>query len=430
MIIDSSEINFNEFKERTKYKEPPARRLIRNLISALYNNPSKASVFLVTNFYPKTSNELRSELNCYIFGCSSTSLQEQIRELKEFGIKSIFPRTIESYFENAIIKLSNLLAEKVRIRRKTRLAKKELWGYRKTLDGAVFGDLVAYNCIMASSDPYTKASNYLIFGTAATRGETDSQLDTLLLLLYLNKNKIYKLTPLHEIISEIFEYKGKTSSKEYGKLKIRITQSVTKRLNQAGLINYDVFKGRIRYGSLVNEKEIEEKVLESIKKLKRRYSPSAISRYKRYAEEILKYIAHNPGTSSEEILNYFGILIYSPVKTVLPMLRYAGLIEMVEGRTPEEQALINITKEGERYVEEYVKPILELLGVYDAFKDGITYSSLSKIVRPDLERIYEERNEKIDSLENYENLYEFQKRAIEARIRHQNESGNILRHSK
>ena len=167
MIIDSSEINFNEFVKKTKFKESSARDLIRNLISTLYNNPTKASVFLVTDFSPKTSYELLMQVNRYIFGCSSTSLTEQRRELKELGIKSISLITIESYFDNTIIKLSNL-AEKERIKKKTGLAEKELWGYRKTLDGAVFGDLVAYNCIMASSDPYTEASNYLIFGVANT----------------------------------------------------------------------------------------------------------------------------------------------------------------------------------------------------------------------------------------------------------------------
>jgi hypothetical protein len=430
MIIDSSEINFNEFVEKTKFKELSARDLIRNLISTLYNNPSKASVFLVTDSSPQTPYELQLQLNRYIFGCSSTSLQKQIRELKEFGIKNISRMTIESYFDGAIIKLSNNLAEKARIKMKTGLAEKELWGYRKTLDGAVFGDLVAFNCIMASSDPYVEASNYLIFGTANTNGESDSQIDTLLLLLYLNENKIYKPAPLHEIVSEIFEYKGSTFSKEYRKLKNRITVNATKRLNQAGLINYDVFRERIRYRSLVNEEEIEEKVSESIKKLKTIYSPKSIYKYKCYAKEILRYIIHNPGTSAEEILNYLGISSsYLNVRGALSMLRYAGLIEIVKGRTHEEQALINITKEGEYYVEEYVKPLLELLGIYDVFKDRISYSSLSKIVRPDLKRIYEERNEKIDSLMNYENLYEFQMRAIEARKRHQNESGHILRYS-
>ena len=428
MFIYSSEINFNEFVEKTKFKELSARDLIRNLFSTLYNNPTKASVFLVTDFYPKTSNELQLQLNRYIFGCSSTSLTEQRRELKELGIKSIFLRTIEDYFDNTIIKLSNL-AEKVRIKKKTGLAEKELWGYRKTLDGAVLGDLVAYDCIIASSDPYTKTSNYLIFGIASTPGEVDSQLDTLLLLLFLNENKIYKPTPLHEIVSEIFEYKGKTDSEEYLKLCARMTSCITKRLNKAGLIEYKVLKGRTRYRSLVSEGELEKKILESIKKLETKYSSSSINKkFKPLAEKILRYIIHHPGTSSKEISNSLGIP-HSSVMSVLPMLRYAGLIEIVEGRTSEERALINITKEGEYYVEEYVKPLLELLGIYDVFKDRISYSSLSKIVRPDLKRIYEERNEKIDSLMNYENLYEFQMRAIEARKRHQNESGHILRYS-
>jgi L-rhamnose mutarotase len=355
-------------------------------------------------------------------------LNEQIRELKELGIKSIFPRTIEGYFDKAIIKISNL-AEKVRIKRKTGLAEEELWGYRKTLDGAVFGDLVAYNCIIASSDPYTKASNYLIFGTANTSGEIDSQLTTLFLLLYLNEKKIYKPTPLHEIIREMFEYKGITCSKEYHNLLSQITDTVAKRLKQAGLINYDVFKESIRYRSLVNEEEIEEKASESIEKLKSKYSSSTIEGYKSYAKKVLEYIIHNPGASSKEILNFLGINNYSIVQGVLSMLRNARLIEIIEGRPNEERALINITKEGEYFVEIHVKPMLELLGIYDVFKDGITYSSFSKIVRPDLKRIYEERNEKIDSLMNYENLYAFQRRAIEARVRHQNESGNILKYS-
>jgi len=416
MIIDSSKINFKEFKEKTQFKELPARDLLRRLISTLYNNPSKAAVFLVTDFHPKTSNELQLQLNHYVFGCPSFSLREQIRKLKELGIKSILPKTIEGYFDNSIIKLSNL-------------AEKELWGYRKTLDGAVIGDLVAYNCIMASSSPYTKVSNYLIFGTANTRGETDSQLDTLLLLLHLDENEIYKPTPIREIVFGIFEYEGTTSSKEYERLMSRITQRAVQRLNQASLIDYDVFTGSIRYRSLVNEEEIEEKVSESIRKLETRYSRSSIRSYKYYAGKILKYVAHNPTASSEEISNYLGINL-SFVRGVLPMLRYAGLVEIIEGRPEEERALINITEEGKYYVEEHVKPILELLGICDAFEDGINYSSLSKIVKPDLERIYEERNKIIDSLENYENLCEFQERAIEARIKHQNESGRILKYSK
>jgi Mn-dependent DtxR family transcriptional regulator len=427
MIIDSSKINFNEFVEETKFKELSARDVLRSLISTLYNNPTKAAVFLVTDFYPKTSQELQLEVNHYIFGCPSFSLREQIRELKELGIKSVLPITIKSYFDNSIIKLSSL-AEKVRIKRETGLAEKKIWGYKKTLDGAIIGDLLAYECIMASSDPNIKASNYLILGVANTRGETDSQVDTLLLILYLYENKIYKPTPLYEIVSEMFEYKGTASSEEYSKLLNRISERVAKRLIQAGLINYDVFKGRIRYRSLVKKEEIEEKVLESIKELRKGYSLTSISNYRCYAKRILEYVAQNPGASSKEISDHLKISYHIP--EVLSMLRYAKLVEIIEGRPRKETALINITEEGKYYVEKHVKPILELLGVYDVFKDGVNYPSLSKIVRPDLESIYEERNKRIDSLKDAKNLYEFQRRAREVRIRHQNESGSILRYSK
>jgi len=179
MIVKSSEINFKEFEEWTKFRELSARDALRGLISTLYNNPTKAVVFIVTDFHPKTPEELQLEVNHYIFGCSSLSLSEQRRELKELGIKNISPIAIKIYFDKSIIELSNL-AEKERVRRKkeTGLAEEEVWGFKKTLDGAVIGDLLAYECIMASSDPNIGASNYLIFGAAHTCGETDSQLDT------------------------------------------------------------------------------------------------------------------------------------------------------------------------------------------------------------------------------------------------------------
>jgi tRNA(Leu) C34 or U34 (ribose-2'-O)-methylase TrmL len=95
MIIDSSKISFNKFVEKTKFKKLRARDALRRLISTLYNNQTKAAVFIVTDFRPKTSKELQLEVNHYIFGCESSSLKKQIKELKELGIKSVFLPTIE-----------------------------------------------------------------------------------------------------------------------------------------------------------------------------------------------------------------------------------------------------------------------------------------------------------------------------------------------
>ena len=398
----------------SKYKEVRGLDLHRATIPTLYNNPTKAMSFLVTELYPSTTWKIRQAIYKECFGVDG-SPRRQPGMLKEKGIRPISFLLPSSYYDTCILGFSHF-------------ARKKKLEYSKTLDGAAIGDLVAYKCIESSSDPRLISSNYLIFGIATTLGETDAQVTTSLLLFYLDRNKVYagsKPKPAHEIIEGIFEFEGRRTDSEYIRLIRRISVHNLSRLQRAGLVNYETrrrkesnkYAPKTRSIGVLKKEEITQK-------LREKYARATIA-FKRHLPNVFKFLLKNPDSGLEEIAEKLG-LSKRVVGEAVSMLRYLDLVEITKGRPQEECLVTTLTERGKHFVEEHLAPLYDVLGILDPLEEELTYSSLQRKIKPDLEGIYEERKENLDPIiEDREKSYEFREKCVEARLRHQKESGHI-----
>jgi hypothetical protein len=395
----------------------PFREYSSVLMRTFRNNPRKAETFLETPLQYSSLYEIARNVN------------DSVGISPEDYIKGLSGMIVASYFDSAIIQVSIPLAERARIKKKTGLAEREIWMYRKTPLGALLGDVTSYLCIEESSSDLTPNSSYKIFSVANSPGKRYAPLTTLMILAWLHENtREGETLTLKEFVDDYYEFeveKFGRSSKEYRELYFSLSRSNLPRLAETGLVYYeskhpeDKMKVRLKR----NEDPLDQTNIEKLSKV---YVESSLARYKCYAKDITSCLREKSEPLTAEEISEITEISKENVYTVLSMLRKVDVVEVVEGRTLEEYSELGLTENGREFYERYIERWLNALGFEKATRNcGIKERALDNIVTPSSTEFLAMRREKIDPVVSGERREEFSRMCREAFLRHQHESGHM-----
>jgi len=190
--------------ELSHYQQVRLGNIIRAGFGGVANIPSKAEVFLVTDYEARESNDIEGRVRNLL----QTIVRGRVRP-PEKGI-------IEEYFDDAILQLTQFSGkENRREEMPTELAESDSiqigWKYiplySKTWDGFLVGDPFAYLGIISSTIEGAR-SGKMIWGQANSRGSTNAQEMRILILYWLLKREGGEGED-KDFIKEVFEYKGR-----------------------------------------------------------------------------------------------------------------------------------------------------------------------------------------------------------------------------